>query len=166
MDFANLYGTYAREVFRFSLFLCGNRAIAEDLTAETFARALSLKHDLRVDTVKAYLFAIARNLHRDLLRRERRLVPLADTVHDRADPRPDPDAAARGREALEDVLEAIQRLPEGEREALVLAIDQELTHERIAAILGCSASAVKVRIHRARLRLRALLGPREEEEPQ
>jgi len=70
VDFSELYERYARDVHRFALFLSGDRALAEDLTSETFVRAFVGRDDLRVDTVKAYLLAIARNLHRDVRRRE------------------------------------------------------------------------------------------------
>jgi RNA polymerase sigma-70 factor (ECF subfamily) len=156
MDFLELYERYARDVHRFALFLSGNPALAEDLTAETFARALVAKGDLRVDTVKAYLLAIARNLYRDLQRRDRRLVSL-DEAPERVDPATPPDAATEDRLRLEKTLEAVQLLSQGEREALVLAVDRELSYERIAAILGCSVPAVKVRVHRARARLKSIL---------
>ncbi len=156
MDFSELYERYARDVHRFALFLSGNPALAEDLTAETFARALVAKGDLRVDTVKAYLLAIARNLYRDLQRREGRLVSL-DGVPEGIDPAKGPDAASEGRLRLEEALAAVQLLPQGEREALVLAVDGEMSYERIAAILGCSVPAVKVRVHRARSRLKSIL---------
>ena len=156
MDFSELYERYARDVHRFALFLTGNRTLAEDLTAETFARAFVAKGDLRVDTVKAYLLAIARNLYRDLRRREGRLVSL-DEAPEGVDPPKDPDAARDGRVRLEQALEAVQLLPQGEREALVLAVDGGMSYERIAAILGCSVPAVKVRVHRARVRLKSIL---------
>lgn len=156
MDFSELYERYARDVHRFALFLSGNPVLAEDLTAETFARAFVARDDLRVDTVKAYLLAIARNLHRDLRRREGRLVSL-DEAPEAVDPAMRPDAAAEGRLRMGQVLDAVQLLPQGEREALVLAVDRELSYERIAAILGCSVPAVKVRVHRARARLRSIL---------
>jgi RNA polymerase sigma-70 factor (ECF subfamily) len=160
MDFSELYRRYGRDVFRFSLFLSGNRATAEDLTAETFARALVGRDRLRVDTVKAYLFAIARNLYRDVRSRDRRLVSI-DVVAPRPDPSPAQDVVAGDRQQLEAALSAIQRLPDGEREALVLAIQKDLPYERIAAILGCSVVAVKVRVHRARARLRSILNEKE-----
>jgi DNA-directed RNA polymerase specialized sigma24 family protein len=78
MDFADLYERYANDVHRFALFLSGNEAVADDLTAETFARALLGRDDLLLDTVKAYLLAIARNLYRDACRREWRHVPLGE----------------------------------------------------------------------------------------
>jgi RNA polymerase sigma-70 factor, ECF subfamily len=156
MDFSDLYERHAPNVFRFALFLSGNRGLAEDLTAETFARALTARNDVRVDTVKAYLLAIARNLYRDLKRRDGRLVPL-DEAGEAVDHAARPDAATEERQRLGRALHAVQRLPEGEREALVLAIDGELSYARIAAILGCSVPAVKVRVHRARARLRSVL---------
>src|SRR5512143_2229407 len=148
MDFSQLYARYARDVHRFALFLSGDTALAEDLTAETFARALAGRDGLRVDTVKAYLLAIVRNLYRDVRRREGRFVSLEFA------PEEAPSAATQanvdGRLRLEEALAAVQRLPEGEREALVLAVVGELSYERIAAVLGCSIPAVKVRVHRAR----------------
>src|SRR5690348_10522275 len=78
MDFSEIYKRYAHDVHRFSLYLSGNYALAEDLTAETFAHALCGAADLRVDTVKAYLFAIARNLYRDIMDRQRRLITISD----------------------------------------------------------------------------------------
>lgn len=156
MDFSELYERHARDVHRFALFLCGNHALAEDLTAETFVRALLTRSNLRLDTVRAYLLAVTRNLYRDTLRRETRLVPLSEAP-DAPDRSPGPQATAEGRLRLDAVLDAVQRLPPAEREALTLAFDRELSHARVAAILGCSVPAVKVRVHRARARLRAIL---------
>jgi RNA polymerase sigma-70 factor (ECF subfamily) len=156
MDFSEIYERYARDVHRFSLYLSGNQALAEDLTTETFVRALCGHSDLRVDTVKAYLFAIARNLYRDTVERQSRLVSMGQ-VPERTDRAPLADRAMEGHQTLSAVLQAIQRLPEPQREALVLSVDQDLRYDQIGAILGCSVAAVKVRIHRARLQLRSEL---------
>ena len=59
MDFTDLYSRYAQDVFRFALFLSGNRALAEDIAAETFARALTAGDRIRPCSVKAYLLAPA-----------------------------------------------------------------------------------------------------------
>lgn len=160
MDFSEIYERYVRDVHRFALYLSGNPAVAEDLTSETFVHALC-GPDLRVGTVKAYLFAIARNLYRDSLARQRRMVP-SDGLPEPEDPLPGPDLSAQDRQTFANVLRAIQRLPELQREALVLAVDQELSYEQIAAVLGCSVAAVKVRIHRARLQLKAELEKKEQ----
>jgi RNA polymerase sigma-70 factor, ECF subfamily len=160
MDFSEIYERYSGDVHRFALYLSGNYALAEDLTSETFVHALCARSDLRVGTVKAYLFAIARNLYRDFTARQRRLVS-SDELPERHDPEAGPDLSAEEREAFLNVLRAIQRLPELQREALVLAIDGELSYEQIAVVLGCSVGAVKVRVHRARLNLKAELEKKE-----
>jgi RNA polymerase sigma-70 factor (ECF subfamily) len=160
MDFFEIYQRFANDVHRFSLYLSGNYALAEDLTAETFVHAMCGPTDLRVDSVKAYLFAIARNLFRDVAERERRLVAVCDATEG-VDLPPSPARAAEDRQALAMALKAIQRLPEHQREALVLSVFEDLRYDQIGAILGCSVAAVKVRIHRARLQLRTELRAQE-----
>ena len=156
MDFSEIYKRYARDVHHFALYLSGNHALAEDLTTETFVRAFCGPADVRVDTVKAYLFAIARNLYRDSAQRESKQRPMEEAP-ERADRAPLQDRAMEDRQTLSAVLKAIQKLPDPQREALVLSVDQDLRYDQIGAILGCSVAAVKVRIHRARLQLRSEL---------
>lgn len=161
MDFTEIYQRYAQDVHRFALYLSGNSTLAEDLTAETFVRAFFGRSNLQVGTVKAYLFAIARNLYRDALASQRRLVS-EDELQYRVDPLPGPEMSAADREMFGNVLRAIQQLPDAEREALVLATDDDLSYEQIAAILGCSVAAIKVRICRARLKLKSAMARREQ----
>src|SRR5436190_12884411 len=99
MDFSELYGLYAQDVHRFALYLCGNQSLAEDLTSETFVRALCGPTDLRLGTVKAYLFAITRNLYRDSVVKPGRTV-VSGTLPERCDPRPGPEVSAQGRQEL------------------------------------------------------------------
>src|SRR5215831_12506275 len=137
MDFSEIYERHAKDVHRFAYYLSGNQAIAEDLTSETFVRALCGSSNLRLGTVKAYLFAIARNLYRDTLASQSR-VSAADELPEPRDPNPGPHLEAEGRQSFARTLRALQRLPESERAALVLSIDQDLKYEQIAGILGCS----------------------------
>jgi len=153
MSFSEIYERYARDVHRYALYLSGDPALADDLTAETFVHALCGSSKVRVDTVKAYLFAIARNLFCDSLERRRRHVSLAK-LPETPDPATSADRAAEQRQYLAFALKAIQKLPDLERDALALALDDDLRYEQIAAILGCSVAAVKVRFHRARMHLR------------
>jgi RNA polymerase sigma-70 factor (ECF subfamily) len=153
IDVADVYGRYARDVYRFALYLSGNRARAEDITSETFARAWIGRDQIRVGTVKAYLLMIARNLHRDGQRREWRSQELDAGM---ADPGPDPETAAANRGELRRVLDALGQLPEADRAALLLSAQEGMTSEEIAAALGLSVPAVKVKIHRARLKINEL----------
>ena len=158
-DFAAFYERYARDVYRFSLYLSGDFSLAEDLTAETFARAWVARERIRVGSVKAYLLMIARNLHRDVMR-QRTESPLPENVEimDRA---PGPETAAQARDELQQVLSALARIPEHEREVLLMATVEGLSHQAIAVALNLSVDAVKVRVHRARVRLNAARGEME-----
>jgi RNA polymerase sigma-70 factor (ECF subfamily) len=160
MDFADLYRRYAQDVFRFAFFLSGNRQLAEDIAAETFARALTASDSIRPGSVKAYLLAIARNQFLDWTRTSGRTTSLSDEQRETVDPAPDAEAVTAGRLDLAATLEALQWLPERERAALLMSACDGLSHEQIAAALGCSVVAVKVRIHRARLHLRDLIAQR------
>jgi RNA polymerase sigma-70 factor (ECF subfamily) len=156
MDFASLYRQYAGDVFRFAYFLSGNHALAEDIAAETFARALTAGDRIQTGTVKAYLLRIARNLFVDAVRRDTRLENLTGSEEQISDPAPNPEAVTRSRMELEFTWHALATLSEGERSALLMSAVTGLSHEQIAVALDCSVPAVKLRIHRARLRLRQL----------
>jgi RNA polymerase sigma-70 factor, ECF subfamily len=156
MDFASLYRQYADDVFRFAYFLSGNHAVAEDIAAETFARALTAGDRIQTVTVKAYLLRIARNLFVDALRRDSRVAEFTGSENELSDPAPNPEVVTRSRMELEVTWQALATLSEGERAALLMSAVNGLSHEEIAAALECSVPAVKLRIHRARLRLRQL----------
>ena len=72
-DFHQLYNKYARDIYPFALYLSGDEMVAEDITAETFARALTGKAPLISSSEKGYLLTIARNLYLNLLRRQKGL---------------------------------------------------------------------------------------------
>ncbi|HKM85940.1 MAG TPA: RNA polymerase sigma factor [Terriglobales bacterium] len=149
-DFEALYQKYAQDVFRFALFLSGNRADAEDIASETFVRAWNASDGIRQSTVKGYLLVIARNCYLQGLRRSRRNLSLED---DFADRRQAPDNSAEQRAELAHVMRDLQQLPEVDRTALLMSAAEEMSYEQIAETLGLSLGAVKTRIHRARLKL-------------
>jgi RNA polymerase sigma factor (sigma-70 family) len=153
LDFSALYRRHAGDVYRFALYLSGDASQADDITAETFTRAWIARDRIRVDSVRAYLLMIARNLYRDALRK-----PADAAIADQPDPRdrsPDPEAAAQARGELESVLRALRLIPELDRAVLLMATVEQLPHHSIGAALGLSVGAVKVRLHRARVKLNA-----------
>lgn len=149
-DFERLYEAYARDVYRFALYLSGSHAQAEDIASETFVRVWTIRDTIRTASVKAYLFTIARNLHADGRRRDARHVELPERLLDSA---PGPEAEAQSREELAAVLVALQELPEVDRAALLMRAQDGLAYEEIATALALSLPAAKVKVHRARLRL-------------
>jgi RNA polymerase sigma-70 factor, ECF subfamily len=153
MDFSSLYKKYAPDVYRFALYLSGERGEAEDITSETFVRAWTSPEPIEMATVKAYLFTIARNLFLQGLRKKSRHVGLDDELRD---PQAGPYAQAEQKEKLQSVMAELQKLPEASRSALLMHAVDGMAYEEIAQVLGVSLAAVKVKIHRARLALAGL----------
>ena len=148
-SFTELYRNHSREVYRFALYLSGDPGLAEDIVAETFLRIWDSAAVIRMESVRGYLFSIARNLFLHELRHKRKQYPLADN-HSVA------ETVVReieSKEDLRDTLAALQTLPETDRAALLLRAQEGVSYEEIARVLGLSLSSVKVKIHRARLRL-------------
>src|SRR5689334_3758013 len=127
--FHELYDRYARDIYRFALYLSGDTALAADITSETFIRVWSSPEPVRMATVKAYLLAIARNIWLMERRRSGR--------HEELDPRL-PDAGhslahdLEVKDELARVLRALQELPELDRAALLMRASEGLAYEEIA----------------------------------
>ena len=149
-DFEALYAHYSRDIFRFALYLCGNQAEAEDIASETFARAWNASGKIRAATAKSYLFTIARNCYLEGLRRGAMQARLDETTPD-STARPYTDAERRIE--LRRVLGALQKMPEVDRTVLLLRVQEGMPYQAIADAVGLSLSAVKVKVHRARLKL-------------
>ena len=149
-SFSELYARYAQDVHRFALYLSGDRHEAEDITSETFVRAWTATVPIRTETVKGYLLTIARNLFLQGLPRKARRAALDERL---PDARASADAQAEQNSELAVVLARLQRLPEGDRAALLMRAMDELPYEEIARALQISLSAAKTRVHRARMAL-------------
>lgn len=149
-----LYRQYAPAVLRFSIGLTGSLSRAEDLVSETFLRLMMRAPQIRTQTALAYLLAIARNTHVSRARRNRSEVPLNDDLPGEGQSLTD---RLQVKDTLDRVERAIPRLPEGERSALLMKAAGDLGYDDIAAALGISAVAAKVRVHRARQRLARML---------
>lgn len=157
-DFEALYERHARSVYRFVLSLSGNPAVAEDVTSETFVRVWSARERVDLATVIGYLMTIARRLYLEQLGRARRH---GELPHDPEDGAPGPHERAEARAALDAVLADLQTLAEPDRAALLMRAEDQMPYEEIAAALGTTPGAVKVRVHRARRRLAELRMRRE-----
>jgi len=158
IDFEALYDRYARDVFRFALSLSGDRAMAEDITSETFVRVWTARERVDLSTVIGYLMTIARHLYLAHLTHNRRHSVLDYEPEDSA---PGPQAQAEGRAELDAVLADLQTLAEPDRAALLMRAQDWLSYEEIAAALNISAGAAKVKVHRARRKLADLRQARE-----
>lgn len=152
VDFAGLYQTHARDLRRFALYLSGDEALADDLVSEAFVRVWTARERVEWPTVRGYLFTIVRHL---FLRHRQSEWRRASLDNDTIDDRPGPEDRAQSHSELQIVLAALDQLPEIDRAAVLMRADDGLSYEEIAAALGISVAAAKVKVHRARLKLAA-----------
>lgn len=151
-----LYRRHAGAIHAYALRASGRRDVADEITQDTFVRALRGlgRFDGRA-TFRTWLFTICVNCTRSRLKRRVRAPDEVglDAVELAVEPHP---SHAWTRERLRTALGA---LPEGYREALILHDVLELDHEEIASARGCSVGTSKSQLHKARAKLRTLLGP-------
>ena len=158
--FGCLYDRYAELIFRYALARLGNRSAAEDVTSETFLRALR-----RIDTfsdqgrdVGAWLVTITRNIVLDHFKCSRtRLEVLTAELPDADDPARGPEPAALERLAHEELLRCVRQLSDDQQECIMLRFLRGLTIAETAELMGRKEAAVKALQHRAVRRLAALL---------
>jgi RNA polymerase sigma factor (sigma-70 family) len=149
--FEVLYDRYSGGILGFCRHMLGSVADAEDAVQHTFiaAHADIQRHDKRDLHVKAWLYTIARNRCLSMLRARRELssadpsdVATDNLVHD-----------VEHREDLRRLLDDVTKLPDDQREALMLAEVGDLSHSEISTILGCEVSKVKSLVFQARTAL-------------
>ena len=152
ITFHQLHTKYADDVYRFSFWLTGDADEANDITSETFVRIWTSTKEIRVESVKAYLFTIARNLFLHGKRRKKKMTSLDETIQDTA---AQPDTVAEVRSELDEAWKALQTLPEIDRTVFIMRVEEELSYEDIALAVGLSVTAVKVKVFRARAKIYA-----------
>jgi RNA polymerase sigma-70 factor (ECF subfamily) len=156
--FESLFARHGGRVFGFLMRATGDRALAEDLLQHTWLNLHRARASYRAGAPFApWLYTIANNARRDAARERRRA--REDLTADGATPEAghDPHAPEEGGEEAERVRAALEKLPEGQREVVVLHRWHGLSFGEIAAVVGATEGAVKVRAHRAYLALRAIL---------
>ena len=158
LNFKDLYESYSAEVYRFAIWLACDSSEAEDITSETFIRAWVNNSKIRTETLKAYLFTIARNIYLEQLRKRKHQVNLDPTY---PDPGPEPERVVESQIELLRIQRLVQTFPEVDRAAFVLRVQHELPYAEIARVLGISLAAAKVKVHRVRKKILALNGDEE-----
>ena len=143
---------WERPVFAFLVRMLGSPEEAEDLCQDTFMRVISAANRYRPEgRFQSWLFRIAGNLARKRLRRRKilRWLPLGGEHHETPDPGPDPLKALANGQERERVRAAVERLPDRQREALVLKRYQDMSYQEIADAMDTSVASVQMLLHRA-----------------
>ncbi len=169
--FAELVDKYKQPVLNLVYRMLRDPTEAEDVAQTAFVQVFKSAHRYEVSSkFSTWLFTIARNLSlNEIRRRSRHHAESLDAPRPEQEDQPlhqvqdkktasPPDALVHG-ELIQKLEEALSDLPENQRTALVLCREDELSYEDIAEVLGCSLSATKSLIHRARETLKQRLKP-------
>jgi len=140
----------------FALSFCANPDQADDLVQETLVKAWTHRDSFTEGTnLMAWLFTILRNAYFSQYRKRKREVPDIDGMYSSR------LAVAPGQTSHIEMLElrvALARLPDNQREALLLACAAGHSYAEVAQICGCATGTIKSRVNRARRALAEMLG--------
>jgi RNA polymerase sigma factor (sigma-70 family) len=141
-----LYRAHAAEVYRYVYAVLANRADAEDVTQTTFVNALrAMERGEQPRKPANWLITIAHNLIRQRFRQQQSRPRQVELDRDVPTLEADDDGPS-----IDDLVRALQRIPETQREALVLREMEGRSYKEIAGILGVSLTALETLIFRAR----------------
>jgi RNA polymerase sigma factor (sigma-70 family) len=163
---AALYDRYARQSYSLARRICADDGIAQDVVQEAFLAFWrdTSRFDSKKGSFGTWLLTLVHHKSVDAVRREsalrKRTVPASEDGDEwSAPPGPGADQAAIGAVFAEYVQDALGRLPEEQRHAIVLAYYRGYTQREVAAITGVPLGTVKSRMFTGLQRLRGLLGP-------
>lgn len=151
--FEQLYNSHKRQVWLYCLKIVGDKDVASDVFQETFIRIHEKIGGFKgTGSLTGWIFRIARNLCYDSLRRIQNH-PSVDEVDELVSPTNSYDAI----EYREELMQALEELTPEHREIIILRELQGFSYQDIANLTGVSLASVKVRLFRARERLRIAL---------
>jgi len=155
-----LAAAYYERLFRWLYQLTRDRHRAEDLTQETFLKALAAIESFRPGSnFRAWLFRIGHNNFVNLKRSERKSPQQPSEDLPAPDTAAGPLATAADREMLEKVAKYIRDLPTDFRMALLLRAEEGMSFREVAGVLGITEETARWRVFKARQKLMKLLSP-------
>ncbi|HOF33542.1 MAG TPA: sigma-70 family RNA polymerase sigma factor [Spirochaetota bacterium] len=147
--FIHVYDHYFKKIYDFAYYRTCNRESAEDITSQTFMRALEKAdtYDKSRANVSTWLFKIASNLISDHFRAKRKSSSL-EVIEELA-AKDDFENEVSEKEILSQVMAVLKKLPEKKREIIILRIWQNMSYKEIAEISGASEASCKMIFYRA-----------------
>jgi len=163
--FEDLVRRHMRDAYGFCLRLTGDPAEAEELSQDGFVLAYRHLKEFRGEsTFRSWFFRILLNRHRDRIRGRRREEGRREALRREEEARGeaalDGGADLQAGELADVIRKHVEKLPERQREVLMLHVYQGLAYREIAAVLDCSYDDVKMNLSLARRRLREELRER------
>ena len=139
---------YERPLVRYAAHLLGNTDLARDVVQDTFLRLWSADRAEVDGRLAAWLYTVCRNRALDVMRKERRMVPLESVRTDvRPSDSPTPGTVLDTAERRESIQEILTTLPQNQREVIRLKFQDGLSYKNISEVTGLSVSNVGYLIH-------------------
>ena len=153
-DFSEVYRKYSDKIFRYLYWQSKNFHLAEDLTSEVFTRAWESWDSLRKDFLQAWLFRVAHNLLVDWYRKKKEV-----SIDERHEGFYDENLLEKlaNDEKVKELSKALETLPENLKRVAILRFVEELSAREVAVILSVSEVNVRVRQHRALVKLKEVM---------
>lgn len=161
MDYEKLYNTYYMQVYSYAISLAKNRELAEEITQNTFYKAVSTKAKFKGKSNElTWLCSIAKNLYYDELRNSQRLADMNELSELPSDENiertvADSDIAFR-------IHLILHQIDEPYKEVFQLRVFGELSFAQIATIFGKTETWARVTYHRARLKIQERMDDKNE----
>jgi RNA polymerase sigma-70 factor (ECF subfamily) len=160
--FEELAKRYQKSLFNFIYRWLGERGAAEDLTQEVLLRVfLSAKRfEARPGaSVSTWIYRIAYHLSLNEIKRQKRFLRMSSHLEETVQGSGDRASLdlMEGQALRDEVLSGLRRLPENQRAALLLRVNEGLSYQEISEVLGVSVSSVESMLFRARQTLRRRL---------
>src|SRR5262245_36219467 len=133
--FEVLFQKYKRPIFSHALRFVRDQARAEELTQDVFIRVYTTKKYEATNRFKTWLYRVATNVCLNEIRKPEHQQKIEALESEPASAAASPEEAVAGRELASSLQDALQRLPANQRAALLMARQDGLTHEEIAAAL-------------------------------
>jgi RNA polymerase sigma-70 factor, ECF subfamily len=151
-NFQDFYKRQKNRLFSYLMRMTGDYYLSMDIMQESFLRCLDKYRDKTLTI--SLLYTISRNVFIDFTRREKRKTALEQDTEDQ---KADVEKEYGIKQEYRKVMAAMKRLEKDEREILALALTQDLKYQEIAKVMGINEGNVKIKVHRARLKLREFL---------
>jgi len=151
-EFLTFYEKQRKKLFSYLLRMTGDYYLSMDLVQESFTRYLEKYADVTRNI--SLLYTIARNGFLDHKRRYGRQVEFEQEHESKSG---DLGETVEIKQEYKKVLSAMERLDEDEREILSMILSGDMNYKEIASLIGTTEGNVKVKVHRARVKLKKIL---------
>lgn len=160
MDIEKIYRIYFDDLYRFLLYLCKNKEVAQDICSESFIRAMKNIENIEDSKVKSYLFQIGKNTYYNYYKKNKRLL-LTDKIEDFDQELESFEKDLLNKENLSNLDRAIESLENPYKDVVKLRLN-DLSFKEIGEIYKKNQNWACVVYHRAKEKLKILMEENDE----